>query len=336
MGEVKACDGVSLKIEQGEWFGLVGESGCGKTTLGRTVLGLLPSTSGHIFFDTPFAIKDEIAQLEEQDRNNPRLQKLLKEHDLASNSKGRSKEMRRRMQLVQQDPSTFLNPRMSIKDIVSEPLVVHRLAKGKEVKERTVELLHRVGLGEEHLSRYPHQFSGGQRQRTAIARALAPQPDFIILDEPTSALDVSVQAQLLGLLKKLKNEMGLTYLYITHDLSVAECVCDRIGVMYMGKIVEIAPTLSLFQNPRHPYSRALISSVPIPDPDRKRERFILPGEVPSPVNPPSGCRFHPRCSFAREECQRLEPPLKSVGKDHQVACWYPLKRVDHNSFPVLK
>ena len=324
VGEVKACDGISLKIERGEWFGLVGESGCGKTTLGKTILGLLPATSGHIFFDTPFGVKDEIAQLEEKDKDSPRLRALLKGYDLASFSGERLKKMRRRMQLVQQDPSTSLNPRMLIKDVVGEPLVVHRLAKGKEVKKRVVDLLHRVGMSEEHLYRYPHQFSGGQRQRIAIARALATQPDFIVLDEPTSALDVSVQAQLLDLLKELKDEMGLTYLYITHDLSVAECVCDRIAVMYLGKIVEIAPTLSLFQNPSHPYSRVLISSVPIPDPDRKREPFLLSGEVPSPAHPPSGCRFHPRCKLATEECFELEPPLKLVDRDHLVACWHPL------------
>ncbi len=324
IGEVKACDEISLKIQRREWFGLVGESGCGKTTLGRTILGLLTPTSGHIFFDTPPTVKAEIAQLEEQDKNNPRLKELLREYDLASYSGRRLKKMRRRMQLVQQDPSTSLNPRMLVKDIVGEPLTVHRLARGREVKEKVTELLYKVGLSEEHLHRYPHQFSGGQRQRIAIARALATQPEFIVLDEPTSALDVSVQAQLLELLKELKEEMGLTYLYITHDLSVAECVCDRIAVMYVGKIVEIAPTSILFQNPRHPYSRALISSVPIPDPDKKREPFLLSGEVPSPAHPPSGCRFHPRCNFAREECQRLEPPLRLVEPDHLVACWRPL------------
>lgn len=322
VAEVRACDGIDMAVEKGEWFGLVGESGCGKTTLGKTILRLIPPTAGNVFFDVPPQVKEEIVSLS-QGRSR-HLKELLRDYDIASLRGSRMKRLRKRMQVVYQDPSTSLNPRMTVKDIVGEPMLVHGLAKGKKAQEKVVELLQRVGLTEEHLFRYPHEFSGGQRQRIAIARALATGPEFIVLDEPTSALDVSVQAQILSLLRELKADLGLTYLYITHDLSVAQCVCDRIGVMYLGKLVEIAPAAALFLAPSHPYSRALVSSIPSPQPGRKRDRILLPGEVPSPVSPPPGCHFHPRCSLATEECRTTEPSLKLQFSGHYVACWHPL------------
>ena len=228
------------------------------------------------------------------------------------------------MQLVHQDPYTSLNPRMKIGSIVGEPLAVHRLMSGRQLRERVAEILELVGLTRRHMSRYPHEFSGGQRQRIAIARALATNPRFIVFDEPTSALDVSVQAQILTLLAQLRAEYELTYLYITHNLTVAESVCDHLAVMYLGKIVEIGDPAEVFNTPWHPYSRALVLSTPIPDPKRKRGRIFLPGEVPSPANPPPGCRFHPRCDRATDECGELEPLLEPVGGPHRVACWHPL------------
>ena len=324
VGMVRAVDGVSLAIKRGQWLGLVGESGCGKTTLAKTVVRLLKPTSGHIYFDVPDEVKAEIEELESLGKNSGKLTALLKENDLTTFSGTRVHSFRRRAQLVHQDPFTSLDPRMKIKNIVAEPLRIHRVVSDQTTETAVKELLGTVGLSAGQLERYPHQFSGGQRQRIAIARALATKPEFIAFDEPTSALDVSVQAQILNLLKDLKNEFGLTYLYITHELLIAESVCDYIAVMYVGKVVEMGRPEEIFHTPRHPYSQSLVAATPVPDPKRRVGRIVLPGEVPSPANPPPGCHFNPRCFRASEQCREFEPELKLISNDHYVACFYPL------------
>ena len=306
-GEVKAVDGVSLAIKKGETFGLVGESGCGKTTAGKTIIRLLKPDSGRIFFDPEGGLSD-----------NP--SDDFKQFDIARLKGRRLKSLRRHMQIVYQNPSTSLNPRMLVKDIVAEPLFVHKICRGKEAEKRVLDMLERVGLSEEHLRRYPHEFSGGQKQRIAIARALITHPKFVVLDEPTSSVDVSVRASLLQLFKELQQNMGLTYLFISHDLSMVEAICDRVAVMYLGKVVEVTEAEELFEKPLHPYTQALFSAIPIPDPKTKRKRIILKGEPPSPANPPAGCRFHPRCPHVMDICRSEEPKLEEVKPKHLVAC----------------
>ncbi|MCA9990977.1 MAG: dipeptide ABC transporter ATP-binding protein [Ardenticatenaceae bacterium] len=291
---VKAVDNVSFHIYEGETFGLVGESGCGKTTVGRTILRLLPATSGEVIFQGQNVFDLNASQL---------------------------KKIRREMQIIFQDPYSSLDPRMPIGESIAEGLRVHTNKNAQERYDIVVEMLTRVGMRADHARRYPHEFSGGQRQRIGIARALALRPKFIVCDEPVSALDVSIQAQVLNILRELQRDFGLTYLFIAHNLSVVEHFSDRVGVMYLGKMVEVAGRDVLYANPLHPYTQALMSAIPIPDPTLKRQRVILEGDVPSPLRPPSGCRFHTRCPLAYDKCSQEEPPLKDYAKDHYVACW---------------
>ena len=294
-GVVQAVDGLNFSVKKGETLGLVGESGCGKSTTGRTIIHLYQPTGGEIFF------------------------KGKKINDLNGKE---LKKFNREMQMIFQDPYASLNPRMTVADIIGEGIDIHNLASGKKRLERIYELLETVGLNREHANRFPHEFSGGQRQRIGIARALAVEPDFIIADEPISALDVSIQAQVVNLLQELQKEKGLTYLFIAHDLSMVKHISDRIGVMYLGNLVEVADSLELSENPLHPYTEALLSAIPIPDPkiERSRERIILEGDVPSPINPPSGCRFRTRCPKAMPECAEESPKFKEMKPGHFVAC----------------
>ncbi|OBY81480.1 peptide ABC transporter substrate-binding protein [Paenibacillus sp. KS1] len=298
VGHVKAVDDVTFSINKGETFGLVGESGCGKSTLGRAILQLQKPTSGAVFYDGK--------QIQNMNTKQLRL-------------------MRQDMQIIFQDPFGSLNPRIHIRDIIGEPLRVHNKVPSSDIDKRVVELMELVGLDPSRRNRYPHEFSGGQRQRVGIARAIALNPNFIVADEAVSALDVSVQSQVLNLLMKLQKELGLTYLFIAHGLNVVRHISDRIGVMYLGKLVEVARTEDLFANPKHPYTAALLSAIPRPNPHYKKERIVLQGDVPSPANPPSGCRFHPRCAFAQEKCRLVAPELETVGADRQVACHFPLE-----------
>ncbi len=292
---VQAVDDVSFRIMRGETFGLVGESGCGKSTTGRTAIRLYDVTGGEIYFEGT---------------------------DIAKLSDKEVKPFRKKMQMIFQDPYASLNSRMTVGDIVGEPLDIHGIASGKERQERIYELLHTVGLGKDHSNRYPHEFSGGQRQRIGIARSLAVDPSFIICDEPISALDVSIQAQVVNMLEELQDKMNLTYLFIAHDLSMVKHISDRIGVMYLGKLVEVAESVELYKNPVHPYTQALLSAIPIPDPEitHGKRRIILEGDVPSPIDPPSGCRFRTRCSYAMKRCGEEVPQMKDVGGGHMCAC----------------
>jgi oligopeptide transport system ATP-binding protein len=299
-GIIKAVDDISFNIKKGETFGLVGESGCGKSTTVRVILRLAPPTEGSVIYNG-----ENLFKLDER--------QMFKK--------------RREMQIIFQDPYASLSPRMTIGDIIGEPLEIHGVGSKKDRMKKVKDLLHTVGLNPEHINRYPHEFSGGQRQRVGVARALALTPKLLLCDEPVSALDVSVQAQILNLLTDLQKEFDLTYMFIAHDLSVVKHVSDRIGVMYLGKIIEIADSDELYKNPLHPYTMGLLSAIPIPDPEleRKRKRIVLEGDVPSPIDPPSGCSFHPRCPYAQDICAVKEPPLLNYsknGKEHFAACFF--------------
>ena len=298
INSVKAVDGLNFNVKRGETLGVVGESGCGKSTTGKVLLRLLDATEGEVKFEG-----EDIHQLDKKDLRS----------------------LRKEMQMIFQDPYASLNPRMTVGEIVGEPLDIHNLAKGKEKEERVRELLDMVGLSPKYAKRYPHEFSGGQRQRIGIARALAVDPQVIVCDEPVSALDVSIQAQVLNLMEDLQEELGLTYIFIAHDLSVVRHISDRVAVMYLGKIVELADKEDLYTAPKHPYTKALLSAIPVPDPQNDREKIILKGDVPSPINPPSGCSFHTRCPFAEDKCEQEEPVFEDKAQDHLAACHFTEK-----------
>jgi peptide/nickel transport system ATP-binding protein len=300
VGFVRAVDNVSFHIMEGETLGLVGESGCGKTTTGRSILRAIPPTSGRVMFKDPHLGRLDVSALEHE--------QLVK--------------VRRNMRMIFQDPYASLNPRMTLLEIVGAPLRAMKIARGKELEDRVAEMLRLVGLRPEYMRRYPHAFSGGQRQRIGLARALAPHPKFVVCDEPVSALDVSVQAQILNLLEDLQAQMGLTYLFVAHDLSVVAHICDRVAVMYVGKIVEMASRAELFSAPKHPYTEALMSAIPRPDPRPREKRILLTGEVANPANPPAGCYFHPRCTYAKDVCGVEEPVFEDVGAGHYVKCHF--------------
>ncbi|MGD8562545.1 MAG: dipeptide ABC transporter ATP-binding protein [Desulfarculaceae bacterium] len=304
-GQVKAVDDVSLVINRGETLGVVGESGCGKTTAGRSILRLLEPTSGEILFHSQKMAANNGGKAAQ---------------DVVRAGKRELKELRREMQIIFQDPFSSLNPRMTVGSIVGEPLRVYGMKSASERNDRVQRILSAVGLKPDHMTRHPHEFSGGQRQRIGIARALALEPQLIIADEPISALDVSIQAQVINLMQDLQIQFGLTYLFIAHDLSVVKYISDRVAVMYLGKIVELASSAEIFMNPQHPYTEALMSAVPVPDPDFCVQRILLEGDVPSPINPPSGCYFHPRCRYAENVCRNETPVYREMGPDHFVSC----------------
>ena len=300
VGQIRAVDGVSFTLREQEVLGLVGESGCGKTTTGRTILRLYDPTGGEIWYTKEDGTRVDLAKL----------------------SMAEMKPLRRDMRMIFQDPYSSLNPRFTVRDVIGEPLLIHREAKGKELDDRVAELMEAVGLNPAYMNRYPHEFSGGQRQRIGLARTLCLNPRLIVADEPVSALDVSIQAQVLNLLAELRERLGLTIIFIAHDLSVVEHICDRIAVMYVGKLVELAESEELLRDPKHPYTEALVSAVPAADPDIKSLRIVLQGDVPSPANPPAGCVFHPRCRYAQAICSQEEPKLAEVTPGHFASCHF--------------
>jgi|SRR5580658_5041440 oligopeptide/dipeptide ABC transporter ATP-binding protein len=336
VGDVRAVDGVSIDIRESETVGLVGESGCGKTTFGRTMLRLIEPTSGHVYYRPPTdvmarldALYGEIGSATPDDDAPERavnvaaiqeLDQIAKEYSLSRKKARQMRELRGKLQIVFQDPFGSLSPRMLVREIVGEPLEIHHSGSRAERRQRVADLMKEVGLNPEHLWRFPHEFSGGQRQRIGIARALALRPELVVLDEPTSALDVSVQAQILNILRKLQEEQRLSYLFISHHLSVVRAMAHRVVVMYLGQVVEQAPVDELFNRPLHPYTQALLSAIPLPDPTLNRERIILSGDVPSPANPPSGCRFHTRCPAVMPVCSKVEPHLQEQRPGHFVSC----------------